>query len=56
MKTKVIAVIVILSSYFCAAAYSQNGGLKGGTNTQLSLSHPSPKAGLFGNGYAKNYY
>lgn len=46
MKTKVIAVIVILSSYFCAAAYSQNGGLKGGTNTQPTPTPPVNNTGV----------
>jgi hypothetical protein len=34
MKTKAIAVLVVLSSYFCAASYSQSSeGLRGGSNT-----------------------
>ena len=41
MKTKVIAVIVVLSTCFCAAAYSQNiGGLKGGNNSQPTPNPP----------------
>lgn len=34
MKTKIIAVIVVLSISFCANIYGQIGGLKGGNNSQ----------------------
>lgn len=34
MKTKIIAVIVVLSISFCANSFGQIGGLKGGNNTQ----------------------
>ena len=34
MKTKIIAVIVVLSISFCANSYGQIGGLKGGNNSQ----------------------
>lgn len=42
MKTKVIAVMVVLSSYFCAASFGQSniGGLKGGSNNNSSPSQP----------------
>jgi hypothetical protein len=50
MKTKVIAVIVVLSTSFCAAAYSQNiGDLKGGNNTQ-----PTPAPPVNNNGVNNN--
>lgn len=43
MKTKAIAVLVVLSSYFCAAGYSQKGldGVKGGRDGNNSNSQPS---------------
>lgn len=62
MKAKIIAVMVALSCYCCAASYGQNmGGIKGGNNTppptppannsNVNKPAPTPSAtpNIFGN-------